>query len=379
VVVGAQSEDSQATGVNGNESDNSASFAGAAYVFRRSGVTWSQEAYLKASNTDAGDFFGCSVSLSDDTAVVGALFEDSRATGVNGYQSDNNAIRSGAAYIFGRSGGTWSHDAYLKASNTNGEDYFGHSVSVSGDTVLVGAYWEASKATGVDGDELDNSRPRAGAVYVFRRSGALWSQEAYLKASNTGTGDQFGHSVSVAGDTAVIGAICECSGATGVNGDQSDNSALAAGAAYVFDLDVPSIGTSYCGPAAVNSSGLPGLIRAFGSSAVADNYVTLVASQLPIEQLGYFISSQTQGFIVNPGGSQGNLCLGGSMGRHLLTAGSSGSAGKRSVVLDLTQLPTPSGSYAVQAGETWNFQLWFHDNNPGPTSNFTDGVAVTFN
>ena len=92
VVVGANSEASNATGVNGNQADNSAHQAGAAYVFVRNGTTWSQQAYLKASNTDAVDEFGTSVAVSGDTVVVGARYESSNATGVNGDQTDNNAL-----------------------------------------------------------------------------------------------------------------------------------------------------------------------------------------------------------------------------------------------------------------------------------------------
>jgi len=234
VVVAALGEDSATTGVDGDQSDNSASFAGAAYVFVRSGTTWTQQAYLKASNTDAGDQFGMSVSISGDTVVVGAPEEDSDATGVNGNQSNNNAGFSGAAYVFVRSGTTWSQQAYLKASNTGAVDLFGFSVSISGDTVVVGAQREASDATGVDGNQSDNSASSAGAAYVFVRSGTTWIQQAYLKASNTGAGDEFGWSVSVSGDTVVVGARNEDSAATGVNGNQGDNSASGAGAAYVF-------------------------------------------------------------------------------------------------------------------------------------------------
>jgi hypothetical protein len=100
VVVGARFEDSNAAGVNGNELDNSASWAGAAYAFVRSGTTWSQQAYLKASNTAADDVFGSTVAVSGDIVVVGAPGEDGGATGVNGNQSDNSKSDSGAAYIF---------------------------------------------------------------------------------------------------------------------------------------------------------------------------------------------------------------------------------------------------------------------------------------
>ena len=234
VVIGAPGESSSASGVNGNQSDNSASYSGAAYVFTRSGTTWSQQAYLKASNTRAGDQFGFSVAVSGDTIVVGARYESSNAIGVNGDQNDHSALYSGAAYVFTRSGTTWSQQAYLKASNTGAWDNFGGSVAVSGDTIVVGAGFEASSATGVDGNQGDNSAADAGAAYVFTRSGTTWSQQAYLKASNTGARDQFGTSVAVSGDTILVGAWGEASNGTGVNGNQNDNSADRSGAAYVF-------------------------------------------------------------------------------------------------------------------------------------------------
>jgi hypothetical protein len=234
VVIGAYQEDSNATGVNGNQSNNSVGNAGAAYVFVRSGTTWSQQAYLKASNTNPSDSFGYSVAVSGDTVVVGAHGEDSNATGVNGNQGDNSATESGAAYVFVRSGTTWSQQAYLKASNTGVEDNFGTSVAVSGDTVVVGAEGEDSNATGINGNRGDNSAAESGAAYVFVRSGTTWSQQAYLKASNTGADDAFGISVAVSGDTLVVGARFEARNATGVNGNQGDNSAPFSGAAYVF-------------------------------------------------------------------------------------------------------------------------------------------------
>ncbi|MGE0470998.1 MAG: integrin [Nitrospira sp.] len=234
LVVGARFEDSVATGVNGDQADNSASDSGAVYVFTRSGGGWSQQAYLKASNTEAGDEFGSWVALDGDTLVVGARFEDSAATGVNGDQADNSAPDSGAVYVFTRSGGVWSQQAYLKASNTEAGDWFGATVALDGDTLVVGARFEDSVATGVNGDQADNSAPDSGAVYVFTRSGGVWSQQAYLKASNTEAGDEFGFWVAMDGDTLVAGARFEDSAATGVNGDQADNSAPESGAAYVF-------------------------------------------------------------------------------------------------------------------------------------------------
>jgi hypothetical protein len=234
VVVGASGEDSNAAGVNGDQSDNSASLAGAAYVFVRTGGTWSQQAYLKASNSGQGDQFGGAVAVSGDTVVVAAKVESSNATGVNGNQADNSASFAGAAYVFVRAGGTWTQQAYLKASNSGQDDQFGRSVAVSGDTITVGAIGESSSAAGVNGNQADDSLANAGAAYVFARTGGTWMQEAYLKASNPGQGDQFGNAVAVSGDTVVVAAISERSNAAGVNGNQTDNSAAGAGAAYVF-------------------------------------------------------------------------------------------------------------------------------------------------
>ncbi len=237
-VVGAPYEDSNATGVDGSGGNNSAPDSGAAYVFVRLGGTWSQQAYLKASNTGVNDQFGTSVAVSGDTVVVGAPYEDSSATGVSGNQNDNAGLDSGAAYVFTRSGGVWSQQAYLKASTTSGVVgngfVFGYSVAVSGDTVVAGALQEASNATGVNGNQANSSAAFSGAAYVFFRSGGTWSQQAYLKASNTQANDYFGVSVAASGETVVVGAYFEDSSATGVDGDQNDNLAGESGAAYVF-------------------------------------------------------------------------------------------------------------------------------------------------
>ena len=114
-----------------------------------------------------GDSFGWSVAVSGGTVVVGASEESSNATGVNGDQNDNSSDGSGAAYVFVRSGTTWSQQAYLKASNTDVLDHFSWAVAVSGNTVVAGAYGEASNATGANGDPNDNSAQASGAAYIF--------------------------------------------------------------------------------------------------------------------------------------------------------------------------------------------------------------------
>jgi hypothetical protein len=378
MVIGAPQEDSDTIGINGDQTNTGAARSGAAYVFVRDGTNWVQQAYLKASNTGADDRFGYAVAISGNTIVVGALYEDSNALGVNGDESNNSIMDFGAAYVFVRTGTNWAQQAYLKPSklfNYNGSTHFGGSVavsgdvivigapgadaasgaafifarngttwtpqqyilhpgsplygefgltvsasgetvavagnnnnpyayvfvrsgtnwirqgtlntfkgnssvsvsgntlavgnvrsnsariyihngtnweeqaelepsnaggnfgsavSVSGDLVLVGAPAESSSATGVNSDQSNTLASASGAAYVFIRTGTNWAQQAYLKASNTGSGDHFGTSVAASGDTAVIGAESEDSNAIGVNGDQHNENAAASGAAYVF-------------------------------------------------------------------------------------------------------------------------------------------------
>lgn len=237
IVVGAPFEQGGATGVNGDQSDQGLYHAGAAYVFYRFGQTWGQEAYIKATNTEANDSFGFSVAIEDDLLVVGARYEHGGSAGINGDQSDNSVWRSGAAYVYTRSGFTWTPALYLKASNPGDQDYFGATVAIDGTRILVAATGEDSAATGVDGDQSDNSAPGSGAVYVFERKGELWVQDAYLKASNPGTADFFGRSIALDGDTVVVGAPNEDGSATGVDGDSGDDLQNGAGAAYVFTKD----------------------------------------------------------------------------------------------------------------------------------------------
>src|SRR5678816_4255803 len=152
-------------------------------VFHRRSSVLEQAVYGKASNTGAGDVFGYSVTLSGDTLAVGASSEASAAIGVNppGGEFDNSAISAGAVYVFVRTGTTWAQQAYVKASNAGAGDGFGYSVALSGDTLVVGAPGEASAATGVNpsGGQPDNSASKAGAVYVFARTGTTWTQQAY--------------------------------------------------------------------------------------------------------------------------------------------------------------------------------------------------------
>jgi len=212
IVVGAIGESSNTSGINGNQSNDSSINSGAAYVYTRNNNNWSQQAYLKASNTGMEDAFGTAVGVYENTIVVGAIGE-----------ADN----AGAAYVFKRTNNLWSQDAFIKASNPDSDDQFGISVAISSRTIAIGADGEQSNATGINGNEANNSTPNFGAVYIFINENNNWSQQAYIKASVAASNNYFGKSVDIDGDNLVIGAWGE---STDFNG----NSATHAGSAYAF-------------------------------------------------------------------------------------------------------------------------------------------------
>jgi hypothetical protein len=218
----------------GTPFQDSSSFAGTVYIFGRTGSTWLQQAYLQEPISGINDFFGGAVALVDDTLVVGAYGEDSSATGIGGNQMDNSADNAGAVYIYQRTGSSWILHDYIKASNTDANDIFGISVALSGNVLAVGASDESSNTTGINGVQTNNSATRSGAVYLFRKDGSSWTQQAYVKSSNSEASDLFGSAIALSDDTLVVGAIYEASGATGLNGNQGDNGAPKAGAIYVF-------------------------------------------------------------------------------------------------------------------------------------------------
>jgi hypothetical protein len=248
VAVGAPHESSAARGINGNQNDNSLYNAGAVYVFVRRGDTWTQQAYIKASNSGSSDMFGLSLSLSRDgnTLAVAAPWEASAAVGVNGNQNDDSIPQAGAVYVFTRSGGAWSQHSYIKASNTGRKgtgddvegDQFGFSLSLSGDgrTLAVGAVSEDSNATGLDGAQSNDTAASAGAVYVFVRDGATWKQQAYLKSSNNEAGDLFGYGVALSddGNSLAVAGYDEDGSGKSVNA-ADDNGNNGTGAIYAFD------------------------------------------------------------------------------------------------------------------------------------------------
>ncbi|WP_445361003.1 hypothetical protein ACJJIL_01215 [Microbulbifer sp. EKSA005] len=273
LAVTAPSEDG---GLDGDSIEDS----GAVYVFRNEEGSWSQYAYIKATDISEGLGFGSSISLDDAGAsfAVGAYADNAEAGSVYLYQLDGeswvedskisasnpvtgdwfgfalnlsgngqtlavgaplqNGSNSGAVYIFSRKENAWEQTAYLKASNPHVSAYFGEAVKLSddGSFIAVGAWGEKSYSQGLFGDNTDESSTRAGAVYTYIFNGVDWSSEAYIKASNTDSGDHFGGSVALSGDGAslAVGANGEDGADSGLFANPESNEAENAGAVYIY-------------------------------------------------------------------------------------------------------------------------------------------------
>ena len=305
--------------------------AGAAYLFD---ATTGQELFkLTPADAHADHLFGWSVALDGAIAVVGAIWDA------------DNGESSGAAYLFDTSTGL--EIAKLRPIDGDPGDHFGESVAVASGTVLVGAY--ADDERGKD----------SGSAYLFDAAG---QPIAKLIATGSETWSAVGSAVGLSGATAVVGAYRD----------------QATGTAFLFDVAPEvSVGTNVCGPAVPNSSGASGVMNAYGSLVVADNCLRLEAVDLARHQYAMFLNGQVQGFSTPPG-SQGNLCLAGSIGRYNKQIAHTGLDGAASVSLDLPNTPHGGGTVAIQPGETWYFQAWFRDQNPTATSNFSDAIGITF-
>ncbi len=179
--------------------DNAGPDSGSAYVFKHSAGVWTEQAKLTASDGAAYDQFGLSVALDGDTALISANWDD------------DNGVNSGSAYVFTRSAGVWTEQAKLTASDGARDDHFGDSVAVDGYTALIGA-----------GGDDNNADFNTGSAYVFTRSAGVWTEQAKLTASDGIELDEFGRSVALDGNTALIGALLD------------DDNGFNSGSAYVF-------------------------------------------------------------------------------------------------------------------------------------------------
>jgi len=185
--------------VGADADDTGAENAGSAYIYVRSGTTWSLQATLNNPTPANSDWFGFSVAISGDYAIVGAFLDDT------------GADDAGSAYIYVRSGTTWSLQATLNNPTPAGTDYFGYSVTISSDYAIVGALQDDKGATD------------AGSAYIYARSGTTWSLQSTLNNPAPAAGDNFGISVAISGDYAIVGAHSDDTGADG------------AGSAYIYE------------------------------------------------------------------------------------------------------------------------------------------------
>jgi hypothetical protein len=226
------------TAVVGSFANNGAGVdSGAVYVFTRTGSTWTQQAKLLAADGAAGDGFGSSVAIDGDTIVVGAAFDD------------DGGGDSGSAYVFTRTGTTWTQQEKLLAVDAAAADNFGQSVAVAGDTAVIGSPYD------------DNVDVDSGSVYVFTRSAATWTQQAKVVAGDASAGDLLGSSVGISPDTLVAGA------------PRDDDGGIDSGSAYVFTstgttwgLQSKLLASDAAGGAGFGSSvGVDGLTLAVGA------------------------------------------------------------------------------------------------------------------
>ncbi len=178
--------------------DDKGDSSGSAYIFKRDGTAWSEQQKLLASDGAAGDLFGCSVSIIEDYAIVGAVYKDDKGKD------------SGSAYIFIRDGNSWNEQQKISASDGAAGDYFGDAVFINGDLAVVGAITDDDKGTD------------SGSVYLFKREGASWNQQQKLMASDGVSGDRFGNEVSISGGYLIVGA------------QYDDAIATNCGSAYIF-------------------------------------------------------------------------------------------------------------------------------------------------
>ncbi|KAA3606541.1 MAG: T9SS C-terminal target domain-containing protein [Calditrichaeota bacterium] len=185
--------------VGANQNYDGVSNSGSAYIFVRSGTSWTQQAKLTNNDGTTLDNFGISVSINGDYAIIG---DD---------QNDDNGTNSGSAYIFVRSGTSWTQQTKLTANDADAGDQFGWAVSISGNYAAVGAF------------ENSDAGFSSGSAYIFNRNGTSWTQQAKLLASDAAAGSNFGVAISINGDYVIIGA------------NQDDDTAINSGSAYIFN------------------------------------------------------------------------------------------------------------------------------------------------
>ncbi len=269
VVVGSAGEDENAAGVN------TLGDAGAAYVFFRTGTTWTQQQKIVASDRGTSDRFGISASISGDYLIIGASKDDEDAAG------GNAVVDAGSAYIFTRTGTTWAQQQKIVASDRGLVDNFGFSVCISGDYAIIGAVYENENASGTA------TLSRAGSAYIFGRSGTTWTQNNKIVASDRAADDNFGRSVAISGNYAVVGSPYEDEDAAGAN------TMAETGSAYFFKNCGTITGTTAVTNVSCNtgtngtinltpSGGAPGYTYSWGGGITTEDRTGLAAGSYSV-------------------------------------------------------------------------------------------------
>lgn len=385
--------------------------AGAAYVYDVGGGTVTLDAVITDPAASVGDGLGTSV----------AVFQDRLYVGAERYDEPGGRINTGAVLEFIRDNqGTWAPGQVLTGSLAESGSNFGATLAyepprpgVLGTLAVgapdaprpgeissrglvtvfqssVGTPWTEVLAHGLDDDETGSLRGSAlalqngvlfvgapgvdearGAVEVFRRDPtAGWALERTVVVPGAQERDRLGSAVSLFAQVPVMGA-------PGFDGPAQAHDDV--GRVWTTSALWAGLGEIDCAPNNLNSLGLYGSIAARGSDLLAEDDLTLEAGMLPPATFGLALVSRTRGFTANPGGSQGNLCLSGAIGRFNDRITQADGAGRLSIPVGLGSLPQPTGAVAAQAGETWWFQIWYRDNlGNGPTSNYTSTVGIRF-
>jgi hypothetical protein len=226
--------------------DDNGSNSGSAYIYHSDGSNWVQKAKLTASDAVAEDEFGYSVSISGDYAIVGAR------------ENDDDGSNSGSAYIYHWDGSSWTEQQKLTASDAAATDYFGNSVSISGDYAIVGAR------------ENDDDGSNSGSAYIYHWDGSNWTEQKKLTASDAAAADHFGHSVAISGDYAIVGAL------------YSDDNGSESGSAYVYYRD----GSNWTNEEKLTASDAAGADHFGKSVSISGDYAIVGAPDVHIHVSG---------------------------------------------------------------------------------------------
>jgi hypothetical protein len=332
---------------------------GAAYVFEYNGIQWSQVAKLSASDPNPSSGFSGAIGLGAGLALIGS--GGHRHAGVPG---------SGAVYVFERIGGVWQEtQEFLQHASANGL-IFGNGVRLEGDLALIGAARDPNTIAG------------RGAAYVFRRETVGWKEIARLTANDANNSDVFGSNLALDGESAVAGVPAR---------DDLCPTILAcdSGAVYTFEFcpDARQFGWCISGaPCAnpdknagcVNSTGVGATLGAAGSSSVVFDELRLEARKLQPDKSALLFMGAGVGQA--PLGDGLRVVTPGTRGLHrfgVLQSDAEGAALRTNIISHSQSFP-PAGR--IQAGSTWNFQVWYRDpaGPCGSGANLTNAVEVLF-